>query len=67
MQLYESSDEYFEKQTGKSFSEWKSLLDEWNGLEKGHTEMCIYLQESKGLDPEWAEAVAVRYQKEAYM
>lgn len=67
MQLYESSDKYFEKRTGKKFSEWKTLLDKWGALEKGHTEMLEYLRKENSLSSEWAEAVAIRYQKEAYM
>jgi hypothetical protein len=67
MQLYDSSDKYFKTRTGRSFSEWKKVLDGWNALDKGHTEMSKYLSKEKGVNPDWAEAIAIRYQKEAYL
>ena len=65
--LYDSDDNVYFEKTGKTIVEWMSILDSWNGLEKGHTKMTIYLEQEFNLTPEWAQAVAIRYQKEKYL
>ncbi|MBN1168580.1 hypothetical protein JXA63_01695 [Candidatus Woesebacteria bacterium] len=67
MQLYDSSDDFFHSRTGKHFSEWKSVLNSLGALQKGHTWIVEFLQKEYQLLPEWAEAVSIRYQREAYM
>ena len=65
--IYESDDKVFLERTGKSVSEWNKILEDWGGLKKGHVKMATHLEQKYDLTPEWASAVSVRYQKEAYM
>ena len=67
MELYDSSDDFFHSRTGKHFSEWKSILDSLGGLQRGHTWVVDFLIKEYSLKKEWADAVSIRYQREAYM
>jgi hypothetical protein len=62
--LYDADDKVFKDATGKGLQEWVDILDEWEAIDKGHTLMSLYLQKDFKLDPKWAEAVSIRYQKD---
>ena len=62
--LYNSRDNKFVEETGMKVSSWVDVLDTWDALTKGHTKMTIYVEQNFNLTPDWAQAVAVRHQKE---
>ncbi len=58
------SDEAVKAKTGKSSTEWYSILDAWGATQKGHTLTAKYLAERHGVSPWWAQTVTVRYEWE---
>jgi hypothetical protein len=56
------TDESVRSHTGKSWDEWFALLDEYGVEERGHSIAVKHLVEHFGLSPEWAQAVAIRYE-----
>lgn len=57
------SDEAIRNGSGKTWSEWKELLDAWGAAGKPHNEIAAYLQNERGVDAWWAQAVTVGYEK----
>lgn len=58
------SDEAVRKRTGKSWSQWFGILDRWGAAKKGHRKAARYLGDRHGLEPWWAQAVTVRYERD---
>lgn len=48
--------------TGKTWAQWRAVLDTWNAANKGHTQTAAYLRTQHGLRPWWAQAVTARYE-----
>ncbi len=65
--LYDSADSVFKENTGKNLAKWFRILKRWNALKMGHTLTVEYLQTKFKLESGWAQAVAVRYQKDKLM
>ncbi len=57
------SDAAVAKATGKTWSEWRSLLDAWDAPTKTHTEIAQYLVEEHGVDGWWAQGITVGYER----
>ncbi len=52
------------KATGKGWSAWLDILDQWGAREKSHQETAKLLEDAYGLGGWWAQTVTVRYEKE---
>ena len=50
--------------TGKTWSEWFSLLDAANGLTLGHRGIVTYLDENFRVGPWWRQMITVAYEQE---
>jgi hypothetical protein len=48
------SDETVARSTGRRWSEWFAILDDWHGAEKTHTEIARFLSEEHGV-PAWED------------
>lgn len=57
------SDEAIQRQTGKTWAEWTSLLNAWGGADKTHTEIATYIVEAHGVDGWWAQGLTVGYER----
>lgn len=57
------TDESVQAKTGRNWSEWLKVLDEFGGKEKGHKAMAKYLLEVQGLTPWWSQMVTVQYER----
>lgn len=57
------SDTAVSKSTGKTWEEWRSLLDNWGASEKSHTEIAKYLVDEHSVDGWWAQGVTVGYER----
>jgi hypothetical protein len=58
------SDDAVVKATGKSWSEWYKILDEFDRKTKGHTLTAKHLNSEYKLNPWWSQMVTVRYEWE---
>ena len=57
------SDEAIRNGSGKTWAEWKSLLDAWGAADKPHKEIAAYVTNDLGVDGWWAQAVTVGYER----
>jgi uncharacterized protein YndB with AHSA1/START domain len=57
------TDESVQAKTGRNWSEWLKVLDDFGGKEKGHKAMAKYLLEVQGLTPWWSQMVTVQYER----
>lgn len=57
------SDATVAKATGKSWDEWRTLLDEWGAAGKSHTEIAKFLVDEHKIDGWWAQGVTVGYER----
>jgi hypothetical protein len=57
------SDEAIRKGSGKTWDEWKDLLDAWGAADKSHAEIARYVSGELGVDGWWAQGVTVGYEK----
>jgi hypothetical protein len=57
------SDEAIRKGSGKTWDEWRELLDAWGAADKPHNEIAAYIQGDHGVDAWWAQSVTVGYEK----
>lgn len=49
--------------TGRASSEWFRLLDEFNVRENGRTKAASHLMHEHGVQPWWAQAITVQYER----
>jgi uncharacterized protein YndB with AHSA1/START domain len=56
------SDESVQAKTGKVWSEWFSILDEFNCAAHGHTATAKFLSKEHGVPTWWAQTITVRYE-----
>jgi len=54
----------FRDATGKNWDEWSRIVDAHGGRERTHEEIVAYLVGSRGVQQDWAELIAVRYDRE---
>lgn len=49
--------------SGKTWAEWREVLDAWGAPEKTHTEIARYVANDLGVDEWWAQGVTVGYER----
>ncbi|MGH2533599.1 MAG: hypothetical protein ACRDJW_14975 [Thermomicrobiales bacterium] len=57
------SDDAVQRATGKTWDEWFTLLDGWEGTARTHPEIARHLAEFHGIDGWWAQSVTVGYER----
>lgn len=57
------SNEAVQAKTGKTWSEWFSLLDKAGARKMSHKEIVAYLHEQHGVGPWWQQSVTVEYEQ----
>ena len=57
------SDEAILRNTGKSWHEWFTLLDQWGATERTHPEIARHVNETYNPGGWWAQAVTVGYER----
>lgn len=57
------SDEVIRQRTGRSWAEWRDVLDAWGAADKSHTEIAAYISGELGIDGWWAQGVTVGYER----
>lgn len=57
------SDDAINQGTGKTWSEWRELLDTWGASEKSHKEIASFVSNEHGVDDWWAQGVALGYER----
>jgi hypothetical protein len=57
------SDAVIERETGKTWDEWLSILDESGARRKKHPEIARFLREELGVPNWWAQSVTVGYER----
>lgn len=50
--------------TGKNWDEWSRIIDAYGGRERTHDDVIRYLVEERSVQQDWAELIAVRYDRE---
>jgi len=58
----EFSEETIKAKTGKSSSEWYTIIDAFGGKEKGHTAIAKFLSIEQVLSNWWSQAITNRYE-----
>jgi uncharacterized protein YndB with AHSA1/START domain len=58
------NDQTVREKTGKVWSEWFAILDEFGAKEKGHKETARHLEKALHLSPWWSQMVTVRFEQE---
>jgi hypothetical protein len=57
------SDDAIQRGSGKTWTEWRAILDAWGAVNKPHDEIARYLAEDHGVDGWWAQGVTVGYER----
>lgn len=58
------SNEAVENATGRTWDEWRALIDGWGGKDLGHKEIVARVRDDAGIEsPWWQQAVTVGYEK----
>jgi hypothetical protein len=57
------SEERVREKTGKGWDYWYGILDKFDVRSKGHTATAKYLRDKRKVDPWWAQAITVRYER----
>jgi hypothetical protein len=57
------SDEAIRRATGKGWTAWVRLLDDWGAAERTHTEIARHVSSELGVDGWWAQSVTVGYER----
>jgi hypothetical protein len=52
------------KKTGRRWAEWERLLDQWEGDKTRLRPMVSHLVSEYGVNPAWAQVIALYYQME---
>ena len=50
--------------TGKTWDQWLRIVDAYGGRERTHEQIVEYLVDGRGVQRDWAELIAVRYDRE---
>jgi hypothetical protein len=58
-----SSEEALRANTGRGWSEWFALLDDWGATGRSHTEIARWLVEEQKVHGWWAQSIAVTYEQ----
>jgi hypothetical protein len=57
------SDAAIREKTGKTWPEWRKVLDAWGAADKPHDAIARYVHEELGVDGWWAQGVTVGYER----
>jgi uncharacterized protein DUF4287 len=57
------SDAVVQANTGKTWDEWFSVLDQWGAAERPHPEIARWVSEEHGVGGWWAQGVTVAYEQ----
>jgi hypothetical protein len=57
------SDQAIRRATGKGWTQWIRLLDDWGATAKTHTEIARHVSIELGVDGWWAQTVTVGYER----
>ncbi|MFN2556135.1 MAG: hypothetical protein ABR592_04570 [Nitriliruptorales bacterium] len=57
------SDAIILSNTGRSWDEWRDLINAWPGHEQGHSAVASWVQGEHGVDGWWAQAVTVGWER----
>lgn len=57
------SDAAIREKTGRTWPEWREVLDAWGAAGKPHDEIARYVNEELGIDGWWAQSVTVGYER----
>ncbi len=56
-------DEVVQHNTGRTWSEWFALLDEWGATDRKHPEIARWLVSEHGISGWWSQSVTVAYEQ----
>jgi len=56
-------EEVIVKRTGRSFNEWRKILDNFDVRKNGHRKTVEYLMDHR-INPWWSQVIVVRYEHE---
>ncbi len=59
----EQDDAAVQARTGRTWDEWRAVIDGWSGHEQGHAEVARWLQEEHGVDGWWAQSITVGWER----
>lgn len=57
------SEEAVQKATGKSWSQWFKVLDNWGATKKSHKEIARHLSDTEDISGWWAQSITVEYER----
>lgn len=57
-----ASDEALATRTGRTWGEWRVLLDAWGAADRPHPEIARWLNAEHGVDGWWSQELTVRYE-----
>ena len=57
------SDAVIQANTGKTWDEWFTVLDQWGAAERPHPEIARWISEEHGVGGWWAQGVTVAYEQ----
>lgn len=57
------SDDAVQRGSGKTWAEWRMILDAWDAADKPHDEIARYLTEDHGINGWWAQGITVGYER----
>ncbi|HWM09046.1 MAG TPA: DUF4287 domain-containing protein [Solirubrobacteraceae bacterium] len=57
------ADERVRERTGRGWSEWFAVLDEWGAADRPHPEIATWIRTEHGVSGWWAQGVTVEYEK----
>jgi uncharacterized protein YndB with AHSA1/START domain len=58
------SDAAVRERTGRTWTEWLGMLDDWGAARRKHPEIARWLVNEHGVDGWWSQSLTVRYEQE---
>ena len=59
----EQDDATVQARTGRTWDQWRAVIDGWSGHEQGHAEVARWLQEEHGVEGWWAQSITVGWER----
>ena len=59
----EQDDATVQARTGRTWDQWRAVIDGWSGHDQGHTEVARWLEEEHGVEGWWAQSVTVGWER----
>ena len=57
------ADEAMRNATGRAWTDWFALLDDWGATERRHPDIARWLREAHNVDGWWAQSITVGYER----